>query len=98
MMIDQTTAITFTGISVLLVIFLNIYKFVKDQKLEAKNQGREEGSISSKIDSLLTKVDAVATQLSSLEKMSHEMNSRLVDHEVRIKKLEQKRTMGDVFE
>lgn len=99
-MIDQNTAVTITGFSVMLIIALNVYKFIKDQKLEAMNKGREEGSLSAKIDSLLHKVDAVSLLLSNLEKSYHEMNHKIDDHEKRLKSLEvvKKPTMADIFE
>lgn len=98
-MIDSNTGFTIVGISILLTISLNIYNWIKAQKAEAKALGKEEGSISSKIDSLLHKTDNIASQLGNLEKNSHEMNHRIENHEKRITRLEKKEVLpGDIFE
>lgn len=98
-MIDSNTGFTIVGISILVTISLNIYNWVKTQKAEAKAEGKEEGSISTKIDSLLHKTDSIASQLGNLEKISQEMNHRLENHEKRLARLERKDTIpGDLFE
>lgn len=98
-MIDANTGFTIVGISILLTISLNIYNWIKAQKAEAKAEGKEEGSISSKIDSLLNKTDSIANQITSLEKISHEMNHRLENHEKRLARLERKDILpGDILE
>ena len=98
-MIDTGTTITIAASGVVLTIALNVYNWVKAQKAEAKAEGKEEGSISSKIDSLLNKTDSIANQLGNLEKISHEMNRRLENHEKRLARLERKDTIpGDLFE
>ena len=98
-MIDTGTTITIAASGVILTIALNVYNWVKSQKAEAKAQGKEEGSISTKIDSLLHKTDSIASQLGNLEKISHEMNHRLENHEKRLARLERKDAIpGDLFE
>ena len=83
--------ITLGAIALLISLFITVYNFYDARKKRAKEEGREEGVVSEKLNTILSELKKLGGQFEAMEKRIDELASKSDNHETRIVVLEKKR-------
>lgn len=84
--------ITLGAIALLISLFITVYNFYDSRKKRAKEEGREEGVVSTKLDTILNELKKLGGQFEQLDQKTNELIHKVDNHETRIVTLEKKRS------